>query len=77
MIAIDVLCAGFACYDLVYCIDYHPQDNEKIFASAFISCGGGPAANAAVLRGKFAILLQAKLLANFTAGIPTGKPEKS
>ena len=36
MIDIDVLCAGFAFYDLVYCIDYHPQDNEKIFASSLL-----------------------------------------
>jgi sulfofructose kinase len=47
MIDIDVLCAGFACYDLVYNINYHPCADEKLFASSFLSCGGGPAANAA------------------------------
>jgi sulfofructose kinase len=47
MIHIDVLCTGFACYDLVYGVDRHPEKDEKMFASSFISCGGGPAANAA------------------------------
>lgn len=45
---IDVLCVGAATYDLVYSVDRHPQPDEKIRASSFIGCGGGPAANAAI-----------------------------
>jgi len=45
---VDVLCVGHACYDLVFCIDHHPDADEKAFAEKLISCGGGPAANAAV-----------------------------
>jgi sulfofructose kinase len=47
-IEIDVLCVGYACYDLVFSISAHPAADEKIFADDLISCGGGPAANAAV-----------------------------
>jgi len=45
---VDVLCVGHACYDLVFVVDHHPAADEKTFAQTFISCGGGPAANAAV-----------------------------
>ena len=45
---IDVLCVGAGTYDLVYSVDRHPQPDEKIRATSFIGCGGGPAANAAV-----------------------------
>jgi sulfofructose kinase len=45
---LDVLCVGHASYDLVFAVDHHPDADEKTFAEAFISCGGGPAANAAV-----------------------------
>lgn len=45
---VDVLCVGHASYDLVFAVDHHPQADEKTFARQFISCGGGPAANAAV-----------------------------
>ncbi len=45
----DVLCVGHASYDLVFSVPSHPSANEKIFADAFLACGGGPAANAAVL----------------------------
>jgi sulfofructose kinase len=45
---VDVLCVGHASYDLVFAVDHHPDADEKTFAEAFISCGGGPAANAAV-----------------------------
>ncbi len=44
----DVLCVGFACYDLIFTVDHHPGPNEKARASAFLGCGGGTAANAAV-----------------------------
>ena len=46
--AIDVLCVGFACYDLVFAVDHHPGPDEKVKAGAFFSCGGGTAANAAI-----------------------------
>lgn len=46
--AIDVLCVGFACYDLVFAVDRHPGPDEKVKAGAFFSCGGGTAANAAI-----------------------------
>jgi len=45
---VDVLCVGHASYDLVFAVGHHPDADEKIFAEKFISCGGGPAANAAV-----------------------------
>lgn len=44
----DVLCVGHACYDLVFAVDHHPAPDEKARAQAFLSCGGGTAANAAV-----------------------------
>ena len=45
---VDVICVGHASYDLVFAVDHHPDADEKTFAEKFISCGGGPAANAAV-----------------------------
>lgn len=45
----DVLCVGHASYDLVFSVPRHPKEDEKIFADAFLACGGGPAANAAVI----------------------------
>ena len=45
---VDVLCVGHASYDLVFSISHHPGEDEKIVADDLISCGGGPAANAAV-----------------------------
>jgi len=49
---IDVLCVGHASYDLIFSIDHHPAEDEKISAQGFVSCGGGPAANAAVTIAK-------------------------
>jgi len=46
--SIDVLCVGAGTYDLVYSVDRDPQPDEKIRASSFTGCGGGPAANAAI-----------------------------
>jgi sulfofructose kinase len=48
IIDIDVLCIGYACYDLVFGIDSHLAPDEKRVATSFHNCGGGPAANAAV-----------------------------
>jgi sulfofructose kinase len=44
----SVLCVGHACYDLVFAVDHHPAPDEKARAQAFVSCGGGTAANAAM-----------------------------
>jgi sulfofructose kinase len=49
LIDVDVLCIGHASYDLVFSVDHHPAEDEKTFATGFIDCGGGPAANAAVM----------------------------
>jgi sulfofructose kinase len=49
LIEVDVLCIGHASYDLVFSVDHHPAEDEKTFATGFIDCGGGPAANAAVM----------------------------
>lgn len=55
---IDILCVGVASYDLVFNVSHHPISDEKCIAENLTSCGGGPAANAAVavtrLRGKSA-----------------------
>ena len=48
MPSIDLLCIGHACYDLVYTVDHQPAPDEKMTAQAFVSCGGGTAANAAM-----------------------------
>lgn len=44
----DVLCVGFACYDLTFSVDHHLGPDEKTRATGLIGCGGGLAANAAV-----------------------------
>ena len=49
---IDVLCVGHASYDLVFSVAHHPAEDEKMVAEGFVSCGGGPAANAAVTVAK-------------------------
>lgn len=48
MIVIDVLCVGITTYDLYFFTDRHPGVDEKMFARSMLSCGGGPASNAAV-----------------------------
>ncbi|HKI60212.1 MAG TPA: PfkB family carbohydrate kinase, partial [Mariprofundaceae bacterium] len=45
---IDVLCIGHAAYDLTMSVDHHPAADEKLQATSMQTCGGGPAANAAV-----------------------------
>ena len=49
---IDVLCVGHAAYDLTFAVPHHPAPDEKAFATSLTSCGGGPAANAAVTVAK-------------------------
>jgi sulfofructose kinase len=46
--AVDVVCVGHASYDLIFSVPYHPSADEKIVATDFSGCGGGPAANAAI-----------------------------
>ena len=48
MTSVDVLCVGYACYDLIFSVNEHPQADEKVFATNFEATGGGPAANAAI-----------------------------
>ena len=45
----DVFCVGHASYDLVFSVTQHPQPDEKLVADGYLGCGGGPAANAAVM----------------------------
>lgn len=52
---VDVLCIGHASYDLVFSVLHHPGEDEKMVADSFISCGGGPAANAAVMVSKLGL----------------------
>ncbi|MGJ8639725.1 MAG: carbohydrate kinase family protein [Opitutaceae bacterium] len=46
--SVDVLCVGYACVDLNFTGTHHPSPDEKMRATSFTSCGGGPASNAAV-----------------------------
>lgn len=50
--AFDVLCVGHASYDLIFAVDHHPDQDEKMFADRLFGCGGGPAANSAVTAAK-------------------------
>ncbi|MGY6276471.1 carbohydrate kinase family protein [Methylomonas sp. MgM2] len=48
----DVISIGHASYDLVFSVPHHPAEDEKLFADSLLSCGGGPAANAAVIAAR-------------------------
>lgn len=52
---VDVLCVGHASYDLIFSVSRHPDADEKIIADSLLSCGGGPAANAAVCVAKLGL----------------------
>ncbi|MEJ2053754.1 MAG: PfkB family carbohydrate kinase [Calditrichaceae bacterium] len=52
---VDVLCVGVTSYDFYFMVDHHPGPDEKTVADAFLSCGGGPAANAAVTIAKMGL----------------------
>lgn len=52
---LDVLCVGLACWDLVFSVDHHPGPDEKATATAVTTCGGGPAANAAVAAARLGV----------------------
>jgi sulfofructose kinase len=55
MTNVDVLCVGHASYDLIFAVSHHPGADEKIVADSLLSCGGGPAANAAVCVSKLGL----------------------
>ena len=46
--SVDVLCVGYACVDINFNASHHPTADEKLRATQMHTCGGGPAANAAV-----------------------------
>ena len=50
-----VLCIGHATYDVVIPVSSYPVENTKNRVGSEICCGGGPAANAAYLLGKWGI----------------------
>jgi len=52
VLEVDVLCVGYACYDLIFSVEKHPLADEKTVAQQLLNCGGGPAANAAVAIAK-------------------------
>lgn len=54
-INVDVLCVGHASYDLIYSVPHHPGEDEKMVADGFIHCGGGPAANAAIMAARLGL----------------------
>lgn len=45
---VDVVCAGFACHDIVFDVGHHPGPDDKTRATSLVNCGGGLASNAAV-----------------------------
>ncbi len=47
-IDVDVLCVGLTCFDITMMVERHPEPDEKCFIEEMVTCGGGPAANAAV-----------------------------
>ena len=52
---VDVLCVGHAAYDLIYAVPHHPAADEKMVSDSFLSCGGGPAANASIMVAKLGL----------------------
>ncbi|MCB0197590.1 MAG: carbohydrate kinase [Anaerolineae bacterium] len=48
MIHVDVLCVGASSFDMTLQVSTHPAADEKTTANSLLTCGGGPAANAAV-----------------------------
>lgn len=50
-----VLCIGHASYDISMPVDEYPKENTKYRIENVVECGGGPAATAAYLLGKWNI----------------------
>lgn len=51
----DSLCIGHAAYDVLLPVEDFPVENQKIQVSESLESGGGPAANAAFLLGKWGV----------------------
>lgn len=48
-----IICIGHATYDVTIPVDSYPTENTKTRYNKFYECGGGPAATAAYLLGKW------------------------
>ena len=55
MVLMKVLCLGHATYDVYIPVSSFPKENTKNRTDDCVCCGGGPAANAAYLLGKWGI----------------------
>jgi sugar/nucleoside kinase (ribokinase family) len=53
--AVDVLCIGHAAFDNSLFLDGFPRENQKLEIADLCSGGGGPAANAACLLGRWGV----------------------
>jgi sugar/nucleoside kinase (ribokinase family) len=51
----DVLCIGHASWDISVLVDEFPREDAKYETRSLHECGGGPAANAAYLLGKWGL----------------------
>jgi sugar/nucleoside kinase (ribokinase family) len=49
----DILCAGHACYDIIFPLEEFPAENHKYKVTETEESPGGPACNAASLLGKW------------------------
>jgi sulfofructose kinase len=54
-VVIDVLCVGHAAWDVTARVPAFPTEDDKAEATALVECGGGPAANAAVLLARWGV----------------------
>lgn len=52
---VDVLCVGHAAWDVTARVPDFPAEDAKAEATALLGCGGGPAANAAVLLSRWGV----------------------
>ncbi len=52
---VEVLCVGHATWDLAMQMDGFPAENSKVQTEALVESGGGPAANAAWLLGRWGV----------------------
>ncbi len=53
--SVSALCIGHACWDLSMQLDSYPAENSKTETNALPESGGGPAANAAWLLGRWGV----------------------
>ncbi len=53
--SVSALCIGHACWDLSMQVDAYPAENSKTETNALLESGGGPAANAAWLLGRWGV----------------------